>query len=134
MSPTPCDFQDGLVKKITSEKIKMVLFLAFVATLALTLGACSSSESGSSVPEQTMEITDPGQTVFLNQCVSCHMGAGNPRGPNDIIMRSAKLASEKAFIHYVRQPDNAMMPAFSEAQVSDDELNALYAYLKKLSR
>lgn len=102
--------------------------LPFAAVLCLLLmSACSG---GPETEKEEQLAKSPGQEIFLNHCMGCHMGAGDPPGPNDVILNSPKMASEDLFKKYIRQPDNGAMPAISESDVSDADVGKLYAYLK----
>ena len=109
-------------------RLSAIFFLGVFLTFSLLAAGCANNASTSA---EGPKVSSKGQEVFLNQCMTCHMGAGDPPGPNDVILHSAKLASEDAFSKYVRQPDNGMMPAFSKEPLSDADLKELYAYVKQ---
>ena len=46
------------------------------------------------------------------------------------VKQSTRFVSQAAFLAYVRHPGLGM-PAFSPEQLSDEELQQLYTYLKK---
>ena len=94
----------------------------------LALSACSG-DSGSG-GQSVAQVKSPGQEVFLNYCMGCHMGAGDPPGPNDVILKSPKMASVELFKKYIRHPDNDAMPSISESDVPDADVGKLYEYLK----
>ncbi|HEY9687502.1 MAG TPA: cytochrome c [Coleofasciculaceae cyanobacterium] len=96
--------------------------------LALIIGLSGcGGEQDSQLPPAPVS---PGQEFFLSNCASCHQGPGNPPGPNAIVTQSAVLASEEAFLLFLRKPTSPMMPAFSVEQMPDSQARELYAYLK----
>lgn len=101
------------------------LVLPLLAIVAF-LSGCQSP-----LPEKAVPVaTSPGQQLFLSHCVSCHMGAGNPPGPNAVILDSSMLRSEKVFRDLLRHPSSAMMRTFSEQELSDPQVHELYVYLQ----
>jgi len=101
------------------------LALHLLAMMALLTG-CQPHPQEKTVPV----ATSPGQQLFLSHCVSCHMGAGDPPGPNATVLDSATLRSEMVFREQVRHPASAMMRSFSEQELSDAQLHELYVYLQ----
>lgn len=105
--------------------------LAPLAVLLL-ITLLSGCNSGSGTNETATTPMSPGQEIFLNNCLGCHMGEGDPPGPNSVIRNSTKLTSLEAFTTYIRNPDNGQMPAFGPGQLSDDDLAKLHSYFKSL--
>jgi mono/diheme cytochrome c family protein len=102
--------------------------IRWLPLLALVIGLSGcGGEQKSQLPPEPLP---PGQEIFLSNCASCHQGAGNPPGPNTSITQSAVLASEGAFLPFLRKPTSPMMPAFSAEQLPDTQARELYAYLK----
>jgi cytochrome c1 len=60
------------------------------------------------------------------------MGAGNPPGPNAVVMNSGTLASEQRFRELLRHPSSAMMRSFSPEELTDAQVHELYVYLQTL--
>ncbi|WP_373531223.1 cytochrome c [Vampirovibrio sp.] len=103
------------------------LCLPLLSTL-LFLSACAK-------PETTTQPVAPmsqGQQIFLSQCVSCHQGAGDPPGPNVVVLNSPTLKQEETFRALLRQPTSSMMRKFSAQELPDAEVHALYEYLSSL--
>jgi mono/diheme cytochrome c family protein len=103
---------------------------AMVLVSTLVFSACSGAPGSGGQKEAS--VKNPGQEVFLNYCMGCHMGAGDPPGPNDVILKSPKMASIELFKKYIRQPDNDAMPPISQSDVSDADVGKLYEYLKSV--
>jgi mono/diheme cytochrome c family protein len=70
-----------------------------------------------------------GQELFLSNCASCHQGAGNPPGPNAVILDSQTLKSEADFTELLRHPRSAMMTAFAPDVLPNQDVKALYQYI-----
>lgn len=78
-----------------------------------------------------------GQRLFASNCSACH-----PNGTNAIVASlplktSAKLASESAFVAFIRSPkmpdgSEGQMPPFPADQLSDKEAAALYSYIQSM--
>lgn len=103
---------------------------ALVSLLVMVIGfsGCQGN-SQQTMPDTPVATMSPGQTLFLNHCVSCHMGAGNPPGPNAVILDSSRLLTEASFRDVLRHPVSAMMRSFSEQELSDEDVHVLYQYL-----
>lgn len=76
---------------------------------------------------QTVSV---GQGLFLNHCVSCHRGGGNPPGPNSIILQSGQLSTEEGFRAFLRHPTTPMMPLFEADRLSNGDVHELFVYLQ----
>lgn len=101
--------------------------------IVLMLSVLALSGCGEPQPGRQPELT-PGQAVFLNNCATCHMGPGDPPGPNSQIMNSRHLASEEEFARFVRNPGTPMMPPFDEQRLSEAQLKDLYGYITSLKQ
>lgn len=119
--------------------------LIVLTTLAISLAACGTPKNkdtiidpqpaadgnAPAVSQPAASAVTPGQQVFLTNCVRCHTGAGNPPGPNDIILGSDRLASSETFRTFLRSPSSSMMPAFDGNRLKDADVDLLYQYLLK---
>ncbi|MEB3206988.1 MAG: c-type cytochrome [Vampirovibrionales bacterium] len=85
--------------------------------------------SSSAVASEPHRQQNGSKSVFESSCLVCH-AAGSPRGMDVLVKQSARFSSQAAFLAYVRHPGLGM-PAFSPEQLSDEELQQLYTYLKK---
>lgn len=104
--------------------------LALIPVVIMLIGFSGcQGKSPQGMPETLVADMPPGQTLFLNHCVSCHMGAGNPPGPNAVILDSSRLLNEPAFRDVLRHPPSAMMRSFSEQELSDADVHLMYEYL-----
>ncbi len=88
-------------------------------TMSLVTPGSSQAAAAASTPRQ-----QEGQRVYMERCAGCH-------GPGQMPMRSIKLLGSQAFRSVVRQGVN-QMPAFPEATISADALDALEEYLSSL--
>ncbi|SDJ69420.1 c-type cytochrome [Sediminibacillus albus] len=117
--------------------IKNKKFLLFVSlfSLALLLAACggggeddNSSGSGSGGESETAESGDPsnGESVFENNCLSCHgeQGAG-ASGPN---LQESGVAEDQSQVEEMVRSGGNGMPSF-EGDLSDAEIADVTAYI-----
>lgn len=90
--------------------------------------------SGCQQNEQAVDISQlpAGQRIFLNECLMCHQGPGNPPGPDHRITLSEKLGTQAGFAGFLRHPNNGLMPPFSPDRLADEEIAQLYQYLHRL--
>lgn len=108
------------------------ILCGLVLGLMLLQTGCGSARRGEAVgaPVQLANASDQrGQKVFMAHCSQCHPGGAGGLGPalNDKPLPGAMIRFQ------VRHGLGAM-PAFSEQQISDAELNDLVAYLVALRR
>ena len=78
-----------------------------------------------------------GQRIFSANCASCHPAGGNVIEASLPLKTSRRLATEAAFISFIRSPampngSAGAMPAFAESQVSAREAGDLYAYIQSM--
>jgi mono/diheme cytochrome c family protein len=85
--------------------------------------------TSSSIPSPAEKPVTSGQEIFLNNCVGCHQGAGNPPGPDATIVDSERLSTESSFEALLRKPTSAMMKNFSEQELDKASVHTLYQYL-----
>jgi mono/diheme cytochrome c family protein len=76
----------------------------------------------------------PGQTLFANNCSTCHPRGGNVVEASLPLKTSRKLATLADFMTFVRaphMPDGSAgnMPAFPTDQLSDKQLGDIYTYV-----
>lgn len=109
-----------------------ILLLAVLAFVVVSIAACGTARRAAPI-DDPLELTDErlveGRQVFLEYCQSCHPGGEAGLGPslNDKPIPGALLAFQ------VRH-GLGTMPAFDEELITDDELDALIAYLVTLRR
>jgi mono/diheme cytochrome c family protein len=105
---------------------------SLLAGLALLAASCGTSRRGEPL-RGALELTGTkeqrGQIVFMRNCYRCHPGGEAGLGPG---------LNNKPFPGFlkhlqIRQGFGAM-PAFSEKELSDDDLEALLAYLAALKK
>jgi mono/diheme cytochrome c family protein len=72
-----------------------------------------------------------GETVFKNNCVTCHAGGKNTIEPKKPIIGSKKLESKEVFKTYISKGGGAM-PPLPQVANDDEALQALFIYCKSL--
>jgi mono/diheme cytochrome c family protein len=100
-------------------------------SLALLALACTSARRGDAYAGATLEIADAsereGERVFMMHCNRCHPLGEAGLGP---------ALNNRPFPEFLKRLQVrrglGAMPAFSEKQISDDELDALMDYLALL--
>lgn len=109
-------------------------FMAVPLALILILGACGGdteeTDDAATEEESTEESADEGAStgdvdaegVAQSSCASCH-GEDFSGGMGPAL--DGTSLSEEEFTDIVRNGQNSM-PAFSEDQISDEELTAMY--------
>ncbi len=110
---------------------RAVLIIASGALMYTSLG-CGASRRDAPLSEP-LAIENPqvarGQIVFMQNCYQCHPGGGAGLGP----ALNNKPAPKFLIRTQVRKGLGAM-PAFDEARISDDDLEALAMYTVTLRR
>ncbi|RQP97312.1 c-type cytochrome [Burkholderia stagnalis] len=94
-----------------------------------------------------LSATDPvraGQRLFITQCLACHRlnGAGSSDSGPDLNspMNPVEYFQPAALHRYIRNPaavrdwPGRIMPAFSQDQLSDREIDLIVAYLAHMAR
>jgi len=71
-----------------------------------------------------------GQALFEANCLVCHSPGSMPRGIDTLVKHSRRFASADAFAGYLRHPGLGM-PAFTPDQLSEAEIQQLYAYVQR---
>ena len=103
---------------------------AVSTSAALLLAACGSARRGVPLtgdhnpPNEEIAL---GQRVFDNNCSQCHPGGAAGLGP-----AINNKPMPRWLIHFQVRNGLGVMPAFSEQEISDEELAALSRYLKWL--
>jgi mono/diheme cytochrome c family protein len=95
-------------------------------------GGKAEGQALAETPVAKVQPVSKGQEIFLSQCVRCHQGAGNPPGPNAVIMDSQRLNDEASFRSLLRKPTSPMMRTFTADDLSDQQIHELYNYLHGL--
>jgi mono/diheme cytochrome c family protein len=100
------------------------LIVSWLAVAALGCGAARQSPALQSRPTPLNDQELAGQRVFMRDCNGCHPQGDGGLGPalNDKPVPAAAIKLQ------VRQGLGAM-PAFSEQEISSDELDALSAFM-----
>lgn len=113
-------------------RTKRTLRLGLILGAALLLEyGCNTARRGAPVAplEPVNAQVQRGQIIFYRACNSCHASGGASLGP----ALNNKPLPGWLIRFQVRQGLGAM-PAFSEDQISDDELETLLAYLEALKK
>ena len=106
------------------------LTLTALSMLLIVLPGCQARTSQMQLPSDTPAAPlSRGHELFLTHCVSCHMGAGNPPGPNAVILDSETLKSQTVFTALLRHPRSAMMTSFDPEVLPEQDVKALFGYL-----
>jgi mono/diheme cytochrome c family protein len=118
---------------------KAVRIFALLLMPALLLAGCAPASvvsplskepvSSPAVASEPNRAQNASKSVFESNCLVCH-AVGSARSMDVLVKRSPRFLSEAAFLAYLRHPGLGM-PAFSPEQLSDDELQQLYSFLKK---
>lgn len=113
-------------------RFALVLALAPIALIVLALASCTSARRDEPfAPEVLLDDARQvrGEQVFARECAQCHPNGGAGLGPaiNDRPLPKALIAVQ------VRNGVGAM-PAFDDAMISDDDLDAITEYLVALRR
>lgn len=104
----------------------MLLLIA----LAVLVTGCGSARRGEPLVGPlplASEEAKQGQNVFMRNCHQCHPGGEAGLGP---ALNNKPLP--RFMMRYQVRHGLGAMPAFSEQQIDDDELDHLLVYLKKL--
>ena len=110
---------------------RMILVLGVCAIACGAFAGCGSSRRGSPYTRELDTASDPaiarGEQVFAARCHQCHPGGAGGLAPpiNDKPLPVALIKTQ------VRKGLGAM-PAFGDAEVSDEDLDAIAKYLKAL--
>ena len=81
--------------------------------------------AGGATATPTAPAGPPGQQAFQKLCDSCHPGGGAGLGPSLLEL------DQETFVEVTREGAGAM-PAYTTSRLSDQELEAVYAYLQGL--
>lgn len=110
-------------------KLRSALLLLVVTAMVAACGTARRSEALGNAPTLASAAERSGQKVFMQHCNSCHVGGAGALAPaiNDKPLPTFLMRFQ------VRRGLGAM-PAFSETDISDAELDDLMAYLLALRR
>lgn len=107
--------------------------LALIMTAVICFGSgCSSARRGAPVVqpiEPASAENRRGQVVFYRACNTCHVGGAAGLGP---ALNNKPLPNW--LIRFQVRKGLGVMPAFSDQQISDKDLDALVSYLDTLKR
>lgn len=100
---------------------------SMLAAAALLAAGCGTARRGIPVVEErpiTDRQVDRGQIVFFRHCHTCHPGGTEGIGPalNDKPLPESIIATQV-------RAGLGLMPAFSEEELSNQDLRAVVAYL-----
>jgi cytochrome c553 len=123
---------------------KLVVILSLVSVFAIVSivyaqgsgmmggGMMGQGMMGSGQEEKSSQGSS-GAEIFNANCRVCHQNGGNIINPNLPLRGSLKLADVNTFLAFIRNPkmpdgSRGSMPAFSQAQISDEQARELYQY------
>ncbi len=105
-------------------------------TVAATTSAPATTAASTTAAATAAVSVDPqkaaaGLTVFHTQCSGCHVKDGKEQGfgPN---LSTSQKALDPAYITGNVRNGRGLMPAFTKAEVSDDDLANIIVYLKSI--
>lgn len=114
---------------MTFGKRALGIYLPSLLTALLLISGCSARRSEPIAPP--LSITSPalirGEEVFTKQCHQCH-----PKGEAGLGPAINNKPLPGWLIRFQVRHGFGAMPAFSEKEISDRELNDVVAYLKAL--
>lgn len=130
--------------------IYLLSFAAVVALGALGGSLVYGKVAAAAVPPPTIGVSQgapaspaahtgtggDGETLFADNCASCHPGGGNLIDAKLPIKGSKVMGSFDQFERFVRAPSmpggkEGQMPAFDSNTLGDESLEAIYAYALK---
>ncbi|WP_261663645.1 c-type cytochrome [Deinococcus sp. Marseille-Q6407] len=100
-------------------------------------GADTKQEADATTAATATGDANAGHTTFSSTCGGCH-GADGQGGVGPAMTKDATGWSQPEFFSTVREGNSprgelaAMMPRFAKEQVSDDDLNNIYAWVQSL--
>jgi mono/diheme cytochrome c family protein len=101
---------------------RVFLLLLFLAVL-LPISACSSPEGN---------VADGQRWYRMHTCYACHGEDGNGRRGGPAV---ANIDMEyRSFVHRLRNPKTAIMPAYGEEKINDQDAADILAFLKSLEK
>lgn len=113
-------------------KVLLLLTTLVLTACLLVVAGCGSARRGVPVTG-AHDLDDPelrlGRRIFDAHCHQCHPGGTGGLGP---ALNNKPLPG--FLIKFQVRRGLGAMPAFSDEEISDDELDALVAYLKWLRR
>jgi mono/diheme cytochrome c family protein len=108
-------------------------FKAFAGLVALVaLSACGTARRGEAVTGHAIAAgpsVDVGATLFFEHCHKCHTGGDTSLGP---ALNNKPLPT--FLMRFQVRHGLGAMPGFGADTISDQELDELLAYVKKLRR
>ncbi|MFC6617229.1 c-type cytochrome [Deinococcus radiophilus] len=97
-----------------------------------------TEEANASVAAATTGDPATGQEIFASSCGGCH-GAQGQGGLGPAMTENATSWSQPEFVQTLREGNSprgelaGTMPRFSQEQLSDDDLNHIYAWVQSLN-
>jgi mono/diheme cytochrome c family protein len=109
----------------------IIAILAFAVGLAIFTPGCSKNQSAD--PPAISALSDPnlaiGKAIFEKNCMRCHPYGKAGVGPN---LSKLKLTGE--IVKKQVRKGGLIMPSFSEAKVSNEELEQLSKFVPALNK
>ncbi len=132
--------------KLRTIGMTVLYALAFVAVVGLGYyggglvygrgggASVAAAAGGAGAPAAPSAAAKAGEPVFVANCQACHPRGGNSVDPALPLKTSKKLADEKAFVAFIRNPlmpdgTAGAMPPFGADVVTDAQAASLYAYV-----
>jgi len=122
----------GFKKGAESKAVLAIYCLCFVTVVILGYfgGQLVYGTKGPAPPADVKA----GAKVFSANCKGCHPNGGNIIKPNLPLRSAPQLADFKSFEGFIRDPkmpdgSAGVMPAFTQAKISDQQAKQLYDYI-----
>jgi cytochrome c6 len=99
----------------------MLIMVVFISLCVFAIVSRDSAGGGSS------------ETVFLENCASCHAKGGNIIKPDQPLKGSPGMQRFEVFLSWIRNP-KPPMPPFPPSTISDQQAKELYDYIQRESK
>jgi len=119
----------------TAKSVFVLYILCLLVTAGLGFfGGRLVFESRSAAAEPGQATYAAGQTLFSENCASCHPNGGNVVKANLPLIGAPPLKELNTFVSFIRDPkmpdgSSGVMPKFSPSQISDAQAGQLYDYI-----
>ena len=106
-----------------SISVRSIMLLLLIPALLLPISACSSPEGN---------VADGQRWYRMHTCNACHGEDGNGRRGGPAV--AGLDMGYRSFVHRLRNPQTAIMPAYGEEKINDQDAADILAFLKSLEK